>query len=119
MLFGTSNTTNRVSEIKALTEIRNSLITSNNVFYAQPLIYADDIDVAYQHISDLIPQIKFINNIHLRGEYCMYKLLIEDMQLFSVIYLSDEDNIENLDIWWGNTKSNLTWYDKKLSGIYQ
>lgn len=120
MLFGTSNTMNRVSEIKALSQIRQALISSSEfIIYAQPLLYAEDIDKAYQEITKRIPQIKFINNMHLRGEYCLYKLLIEDMQLFSVMYLLGDNNIENLDLWWENTKSNLIWYDKKLSKICQ
>lgn len=119
MILGTTNTINRVTEMKALAIIRLSFGSNLSSQLTNPLDSSKDVDEAYEELINIIPLIKFIDNIHLRGEYCMYKLMSEDQQLFSLIYDLSGDNLENLNKWWNNTKNELIWYDHKLSSICQ
>lgn len=115
--FGTSNTFNRYQEMKVVSDIAGAIVEANSQIVVQK-----GAETLLPDIQTKCNYYKMLITTHARGEYLIYKLLINDAKLLSdirVLFDYFKDPEDTTDSWYSGQINCLTKYYNILNKMFE
>lgn len=118
--FGTTNTFRRYQEMKAISQIATAIVQANKDVEVSKNGSADSIT---ENIRTKCNYYKMLISAHIRGEYLLHSLLVNDAGILSdlmVLFDRFKDENETMDAWYSRQITCLTEYyeiiDRMIGG---
>lgn len=114
--FGTSDTFNRYQEMKIVSDIAGAIVKANSQIIIDP-----EVETVLTDIQTKCDYYKMLIMSHVRGEYLVYKLLINDAGLlsdFQALFDSFKAPEDTIDNWYTKQTNYFTKYYNIINKMF-